>query len=46
MFNIQGFYKIKSVVNCSLYKEEIKKYLFEQDVKDEYDCKCNLTNLE
>ena len=23
MFNIQGFYKIKSIVNCSLHKEKI-----------------------
>jgi len=25
MFNIQGFYKIKSIVNCDLHKEKIKK---------------------
>jgi len=24
MFNIQGFYKIKSIVNCGQYKEKIK----------------------
>jgi len=33
MFNIQGFYKIKSIVNCSLYKEKIKTYLLSQSVK-------------
>ena len=33
MFNIQGFYKIKSIVNCYLHKEEIKAYLLSQSVK-------------
>ena len=33
MFNIQGFYKIKSIVNCSQYKEKIKTYLLYQSVK-------------
>ena len=33
MFNIQGFYKIKSIVNCNLHKEEIKTYLLSQSVK-------------
>ena len=33
MFNIQGFYKIKSIVNCNLHKEEIKTYLLSKSVK-------------
>ena len=33
MFNIQGFYKIKSISNCSLQKEKIKKYLMSKSVK-------------
>jgi len=33
MFNIQGFYKIKPIVNCSLHKEKIKKYLLSQICK-------------
>ena len=33
MFNIQGFYKIKSIVNCSLHKEKIKAYLLLKSVK-------------
>ena len=33
MFNIQGFYKIKSISNCSLKKEKIKKYLMSKSVK-------------
>ena len=33
MFNIQGFYKIKSIVNCAHYKEEVKTYLRYQSVK-------------
>jgi len=33
MFNIQGFYKIKSIVNCDLHKEKIKTYLLSQSVK-------------
>ena len=33
MFNIQGFYKIKSIANCSLHKERIKTYLLSQSVK-------------
>ena len=33
MFNIQGFYKIKSIVNCGLHKEKIKTYLLSQSVK-------------
>ena len=33
MFNIQGFYKIKSIVNCGQYKEKIKTYLLYQSVK-------------
>jgi len=33
MFNIQGFYKIKSINNCSFYKEKIKKYLLFKSVK-------------
>ena len=27
MYNIQGFYKIKSIVNCSIHKEKMKAYL-------------------
>jgi predicted sulfurtransferase len=34
MFNIQDFYKIKSIVACSLYKEKIKTYLLSKSVKD------------
>ena len=33
MFNIQGFYKIKSIANCSFHKEKIKTYLLSQSVK-------------
>jgi len=33
MFNIQGFYKIKSIVNYSLHKEKIKTYLLSKSVK-------------
>ena len=33
MFNIQGFYKIKPIVNCSLNKEKVKTYLLSQSVK-------------
>ena len=33
MFNIQGFYKIKSINNCNFYKEKIKKYLLSKSVK-------------
>jgi len=33
MFNIQGFYKIKSIVNCSIHKEKIKAYLLSKSVK-------------
>jgi len=33
MFNIQGFYKIKSIVNCGQYKEKIKTYLLYKSVK-------------
>ena len=33
MFNIQGFYKIKSIVNCSINKEKIKAYLLSKSVK-------------
>jgi len=33
MFNIQGFYKIKSIVNCRLHKEKIKTYLLSKSVK-------------
>jgi len=33
MFNIQGFYKIKSIVNCGQHKEKIKTYLLYQSVK-------------
>ena len=28
MFNIQGFYKIKSINNCNFYKEKIKTFYF------------------
>ena len=28
MFNIQGFYKIKPIVNCSLHKRKNKKISF------------------
>ena len=33
MFNIQGFYKIKSITNCGLHKEKIKTYLLSKFVK-------------
>jgi len=33
MFNIQGFYKIKSIVNCGRYKDRIKTHLLSQSVK-------------
>ena len=33
MFNIQGFYKIKSINNCNFYKEKIKKYLLSKSIK-------------
>ncbi len=33
MYNIQGFYKIKSISNFYVYKDKIKKYLFSQSVK-------------
>ncbi len=33
MYNIQGFYKIKSIVNCSIHKEKIKAYLLSKSVK-------------
>ena len=33
MFNIQGFYKIKSIVNCGIHKEKIKAYLLLKSVK-------------
>ena len=33
MFNIQGFYKIKSIVDCNLHKKKIKTYLLSQSVK-------------
>jgi len=33
MFNIQGFYKIKSIVNCRQHKEKIKTYLLSKSVK-------------
>jgi len=33
MFNIQGFYKIKSIVNCNIHKEKIKAYLLSKSVK-------------
>jgi len=33
MFNIQGFYKIKPIVNCSLHKEKVKTYLLSKSVK-------------
>jgi len=33
MFNIQGFYKIKPIVNCGLHKEKVKTYLLSQSVK-------------
>jgi len=32
MFNIQGFYKIKSIVNCGIHKEKIKAYLLSKSV--------------
>ena len=33
MFNIQGFYKIKSIINTGIHKEKIKTYLLSQSVK-------------
>jgi len=33
MFNIQGFYKIKPIVNCSIHKEKIKSHLLSKSVK-------------
>ena len=33
MFNIQGFYKIKSILNCDTHKEKIKTYLLSKSVK-------------
>ena len=33
MYNIQGFYKIKSIINCSIHKEKIKTYLLSKSVK-------------
>jgi len=33
MFNIQGFYKIKSIINCDLYKKKIRIYLLSKSVK-------------
>ena len=33
MFNIQGFYKIKSIVDFDIHKEKIKAYLLSQSVK-------------
>ena len=33
MFNIQGFYKIKLIVKCSLHKKKIKAYLLSKSVK-------------
>ncbi len=33
MFNIQGFYKIKSIVNSNIHKEKIKTYLLSKSVK-------------
>jgi len=33
MYNIQGFYKIKSIVNSSVHKEKIKGYLLSKSVK-------------
>jgi len=33
MYNIQGFYKIKSIVNYSVHKEKIKAYLLSKSVK-------------
>ena len=33
MYNIQGFYKIKSIVNRSIHKEKIKAYLLSKSVK-------------
>ena len=33
MFNIQGFYKIKSIGNCNFLKEKIKRYLLSKSVK-------------
>jgi len=33
MFNIQGFYKIKSIAKCSIHKEKIRAYLLSKSVK-------------
>ena len=33
MYNIQGFYKIKSISNYSSFKEKIKRYLLSKSVK-------------
>ena len=33
MYNIQGFYKIKSIINYSVNKEKIKAYLLSKSVK-------------
>ena len=33
MFNIQGFYKIKTINNSKQYKEKLKKYLLSKSVK-------------
>ncbi len=33
MYNIQGFYKIKSIINYSVHKEKIKAYLLSKSVK-------------
>ena len=33
MYNIQGFYKIKPIINSSLHKEKIKTYLLSKLVK-------------
>ena len=33
MYNIQGFYKIKSIVNYNVHKEKIKAYLLSKSVK-------------
>ena len=33
MFNIQGFYKIKSIYNYELYKDKLRNYLLSKSVK-------------
>ena len=33
MFNIQGFYKIKKINKCGLYKEKLKRYLLSKSVR-------------